>query len=289
MGGKMTHVAGVDVGTECIKVIVLASDRKILGRAVAQTGGYFQERVKEVMDAAFDDAQLPGANIAAVCSTGFGARCVASATLTSGETACHALGSFYHFSEPMCIVDIGGREPKVIQVDDQGRPIEIHTLRRCALGIGTFLMFASRHLDVHPTRLQELAAGVERPALVGSYCSVFGGSDILERLREGASREAVALGCMHSIAERIVEIGGFCEPVRITGGVAEYFPGVIKALAEITRMKPEVVPEPIMVGALGAALKALSMVESGKKEWRRFDSAQVAARLVSGPGERSRA
>jgi predicted CoA-substrate-specific enzyme activase len=262
MGTDTLHVAGIDVGTECVKALVLQTGKKILGRAIVPTGGYFQDRIKEALDNALDDAQLTEDQLATVCATGFGARCVAGASMTSGETACHAMGSSFHFREPMCIVDIGGREPKVIQVDNEGRPTEIHTLRRCALGIGTFLMFAARHLDVHPTRLQELAASVDASVSVGSYCSVFAGSDILDRLREGASREAVALGCMHSIAERIVEIGGFSEPMRITGGVVEYFPGVIKALWDITKLKPEVVPEPIMAGALGAAMKALSEAES---------------------------
>jgi activator of 2-hydroxyglutaryl-CoA dehydratase len=138
-------------------------------------------------------------------------------------------------------------------------------VRRCAIGLGTFLMYAARHLDVHPTRLQELAAAVDAPAPVGSYCSVFAGSEILERLREGESREAVALGCMHSVARRISEIGGFKEPMRITGGVVEYFPGVLKALVEITGIKAESLPEPIMIGALGAALKALEAARAGSK------------------------
>jgi activator of 2-hydroxyglutaryl-CoA dehydratase len=124
------------------------------------------------------------------------------------------------------------------------------------LGVGTFLMFAARHLDVHPTRLQELAAAVDRPAAVGSYCSVFAGSEILERLREGSSREEVALGCIHSIAERVHEIGGFAPPLKVTGGVPEYFPGVLRALAQISGMEVSAIPEPIMTGALGAALKA---------------------------------
>jgi predicted CoA-substrate-specific enzyme activase len=159
----------------------------------------------------------------------------------------------------MCVVDIGGREPRVIQVDADGRPRDVHTLRRCALGIGTFLMFAARHLDVHPTQLQELAAAVDRPAPIGSYCSVFASSEILDRLREGESREAIALGCMHSIAERIVEIGQFHSPLVITGGVVEYFPGVIRAFSDITHFDVEVVPEPILSGAVGAAKVALNI------------------------------
>jgi activator of 2-hydroxyglutaryl-CoA dehydratase len=160
----------------------------------------------------------------------------------------------------MTIVDIGGRDPQVIHVDENGRPVDIFTVRRCAVGLGTFLMYAARHLDVHPTRLQELAAAVDEPARVGSYCSVFAGSEILDRLRDGASREEVALGCMHSIAERVVEIGGFEPPVKVTGGVVEYFPGVVKAMGAIAGVEAEALPEPIMVGALGAAIKALQEV-----------------------------
>ena len=60
------------------------------------------------------------------------------------------------------------------------------------------------------------------------------------------------------MAERIFEIGGLQEPVRVTGGVAEYFPGVLKSLSEMTGIEIEAVPEPIMAGAIGAALKSLN-------------------------------
>jgi len=259
-----TIVAGIDVGTECVKVIVLEAPGTMLGRAVVPTKGYFQERAREALDAALDDAQLSASRLSGVCATGFGSSLVAEAGVVSGETACHALGAFYHHPHPMSVIDIGGREPRVIHVDDAGCPTEIFTLRQCAVGVGTFLMFAARHLDVHPTQFQELAAAVDNPALVGSYCSVFAGSEILERLREGASREEVALGCMHSVATRILEIGGFKEPVKVTGGVAEYFPGVLSALSADMEMKIEAVPEPIMTGAIGAALKVLQSQKAVK-------------------------
>jgi activator of 2-hydroxyglutaryl-CoA dehydratase len=78
---------------------------------------------------------------------------------------------------------------------------------------------------------------------------------VLERLREGATREEIALGCMHSIAERIIEIGGFEDPVVICGGVVEYFPGVLTALEAQSGMKVRAVPDPIFTAALGAALR----------------------------------
>ena len=118
-------------------------------------------------------------------------------------------------------------------------------------------MFTARHLDVSPPRLEELSASGTHAAAVSSYCSVFSATEVLERLREGVTREDIALGCMHSIAERIVEIGGFRDPVVICGGVAEYFPGVLRAFEQLAGVSVRTVSDPIFTGALGSALKVL--------------------------------
>jgi predicted CoA-substrate-specific enzyme activase len=249
--------AGVDVGTECVKAAIATADGRVIGRAVMPTRGYFQACVYEALAAALDDAQRKEEELAGIGATGFGMECVPKATLTATEASCHALGAFQHVRHAMTLVNIGGRDPHVITVDGEGRRTAARGARRCALGIGSFLMFTARHLDVSPTRLQELASAAgERPARVSSYCSVFSASEVLERLREGATREEVALGCMHSIAERIIEIGGFEDPVVICGGVVEYFPGVLDALEAQSGLKVRSVPDPIFTAALGAALKA---------------------------------
>lgn len=248
--------AGVDVGTECVKAVIAGEDGHIIGRAVMPTRGYFQACVHEVLAAALDDAQRAEGDLAGIGATGFGMECVPNAALTVTEASCHALGAFQHLKHAMTLVNIGGRDPHVITVDDAGRRTAARGARRCAVGIGSFLMFTARHLDVSPTRLQELASAAgDRPARVSSYCSVFSASEVLERLREGATREEIALGCMHSIAERIIEIGGFEDPVVICGGVVEYFPGVLAALEAQSGLKVHAVPDPIFTAALGAALR----------------------------------
>jgi len=249
-------VAGIDVGAECVKAVVLADGSRILGRSVLPSRGLFQDRAHEVMTAALDEAEVKLTDLKEFCATGFAAERAPGATRIARQPTCHVAGAYHYFPQAMTVIDIGGREPRVIRCNEAGMPLESRSARKCALGIGTFLMFASRHLDVHATRMEELAATAEEPALIGSACSVFAGSDILERLREGVSRSDIALGCMHSIAERILEIGGFTEPLIVTGGVAEYFPGVLKALAARTGMSVLAVPEPIFAGALGAALVA---------------------------------
>ncbi|HEX7024810.1 MAG TPA: hypothetical protein VF187_08340, partial [Gemmatimonadales bacterium] len=74
-------VAGLDVGTEYVKAIVLGPDEKVLGRAVVPTRGYFQACAYEALTGALDDAQRTVADLAEVCTTGFAADCVAQATM----------------------------------------------------------------------------------------------------------------------------------------------------------------------------------------------------------------
>jgi (R)-2-hydroxyacyl-CoA dehydratese activating ATPase len=262
-------VAGVDVGTECVKTIVARKGGKILGRGAVATRGYFQDCIQEAMGNALAEAQVPASELETICVTGFGASCAPVATETIAETLCHARGAFHHVRRAMTLVDIGGRDPKLIHVDEHGAVVSSRSVRKCAVGIGTFLMFASRHLDVHPTRLMDLATSAASPASVGSYCSVFAEVEVIELLRSGATAGEIALGCMYSIAERILEIDRLSSPVLITGGVCEYFPGVVKALAERSGLPVEIVPEPIMAGALGAALFALDRAAAQPEHaWR---------------------
>jgi predicted CoA-substrate-specific enzyme activase len=255
-------VAGADVGTECVKAIVLGEGGKILGRATVPTRGYFQACFDEALNNALQEAQAAVTHLAEICVTGFGGSCVQIATQSVTETLCHARGAFHHFPHAMTLVDIGGRDPKLIHVDDHGVVQSSKSVRKCAVGIGTFLMFASRHLDVHPTRLMDLAGTAEKGARVGSYCSVFAEVEVIELLRSGASAGEIALGCMNSVAERILEMDRLTSPVLVTGGVCEYFPGVVKALGERSGLAVDIVPEPIMAGALGAALFALERAKS---------------------------
>jgi len=246
--------AGIDVGTECVKAVVVGNDGRVLGRAVTPSRGYFQACAYEALAAACDEAQTDQTTLDGIGATGFAMDCVDKATLRVSDAACHAFGAFQHLPRPMTLLDIGGRDPHVISVDDLGRRTEARGIRRCGLGIGSFLMFAARHLDVPPTRLQDLAAAAERSVTVSSYCSVFSSTEVLERLREGATREEVALGCIQSIAERITEIGGFHDPLHVCGGVIEFFPGLLAALESRAGVTVSIVPDPMYTAALGAAM-----------------------------------
>ena len=256
-------VVGLDVGTECVKALVMRGDATVAGTSIVPTSGYFQDCIRQATHSALVEAKVAPEAVRATCVTGFGAACAPSATMTVTEASCHARAGFQYKGGPITVIDIGGREPKSIRVGESGRPMQVRTVRKCAVGVGTFLMFAARHLNVHPTRLMDLAVSAEEPAVIGGYCSVFAEVEVIERLRDGATAESIALGCMYAVAERIMEMGTLQGRVFATGGVCEYFPGVVRALGERTGIDIDVLPAPITSAALGAGLFALDAVLEG--------------------------
>ncbi|RKZ11578.1 hypothetical protein DRQ53_09550 [bacterium] len=257
-------VLGMDVGSECVKAVILGPDQGILARTSTPTCGYFETCIEEATKAVIEESKIATDDLAAVVATGFGARCVTNATSEVSSSMAHAIGAHLHNPHEMTIIDIGGQEIRAISVAADGTRLAARGGRKCISGIGSFLMFAARHLDVHPTRMQELAAESDTPATVSSFCSVFSSNELLEHLRDGSSREDVALGCMQAIAERILELGVQGPSVVITGGVPEYFPGVLKQFEQLSSIEVTVSPDPIYTGAHGAALTAFSTI--GKDE-----------------------
>ena len=175
---------GIDVGTECIKVAVINDQGVLLGSSIVARRGYFQDRVSEAFPIALEDAQVDAEDLLGICATGFAENCVPMATPFLGDSACHALGAFHHHKQAMCVIDIGGRDPKAIQVDDRGRPTGIQTLRRCAAGIGTFLIFAAR-------QAQETLRSADFIARVG-------GDEFIVLLTDTASDER-----LHTLIDRL--------------------------------------------------------------------------------------
>jgi activator of 2-hydroxyglutaryl-CoA dehydratase len=83
-------VAGIDVGTECVKAIVLAEDLRILGRAIVPTRGLFEDRAHEALTAALDEAGVARSDLIEVRATGFASARATDATTVAGVSACHA-------------------------------------------------------------------------------------------------------------------------------------------------------------------------------------------------------
>ncbi len=92
-------------------------------------------------------------------------------------------------------------------------------------------------------------------AVVNSYCTVFAGTEVIERIKEGQSREDICMGLFRSISGRVVQMLAAREGlVAATGGVAAHCRALVRALEEVFETSVSLPPMPQHAGAYGAAL-----------------------------------
>ncbi len=99
----------------------------------------------------------------------------------------------------MTIIDIGGQDNKVIQLDDQGRRINFKMNRKCAAGTGAFLEEMALRLDIPLEEMDGLARQSQQTVELGSFCTVFTATEVLEKIRQGKK--------VHRHCQGVVSVG----------------------------------------------------------------------------------
>jgi activator of 2-hydroxyglutaryl-CoA dehydratase len=115
-------------------------------------------------------------------------------------------------------------------------------------------------LDVPLGDFDDLAHVASKTAQIGSYCTVFTATEVLDRIRDGEKMDGIIRGLFDSVAKRIVEMGTLTGRVVMTGGVVAFNPIVAELLSARTGVEVEVAPHPQEMGAFGAALFAQEVV-----------------------------
>jgi predicted CoA-substrate-specific enzyme activase len=250
------YCAGVDIGASTAKAVVLDAQMQLVGFAVQYSGADFTGAAESTFAAACDQANLDPGKISAIVSTGYGRRNVPFATDNKTEISCHARGSYHHFGKAHTLIDIGGQDNKVIRVDDDGRRTSFKMNRKCAAGTGAFLEEIANRLKVDLGALNGLAEQSTRDIQIGSYCTVFAGTEILARIREGVSVADIVNGIFTSVIKRTLEMDPLDGEIVMSGGVVEHNPHLVKMFEDKMDCSVFVPPHPQLMGAFGAALYA---------------------------------
>ncbi|MBI4775556.1 MAG: ATPase [Deltaproteobacteria bacterium] len=248
--------SGIDVGASAVKVVVIDDSGDILGLNVRRSGHDFEASAKASFDAALAAANLDSGDIVRIVSTGYGRRNTLFSDYTRTEIGCHARGCFHYFPRAITVVDIGGQDNKVIKLDDRGRRINFKMNRKCAAGTGAFLEEMANRLSVPLDGLDSLARSAGGEATLGSYCTVFSATEVLEKIRAGTPLADLVKGIFRSVVKRVMEMEPLTGTVVATGGVVAHNPGMVAILEEEIGRPVLVPPHPQCTGALGAALFA---------------------------------
>ena len=250
------YFAGIDVGASATKAVVINGSGDILGLDVRRSGHDFEASARGSFDAALYAANLESQHIVRIVSTGYGRRNIVFADYTRTEIGCHARGCFHDFPRAITVVDIGGQDNKVIKLDDRGRRVNFKMNRKCAAGTGAFLEEMANRLAVPLEDLDGLAQSASGEVTLGSYCTVFSATEVLEKIRAGTPLADLVKGIFRSMVKRVIEMEPLTGTVVATGGVVAHNPCIVGILAEEIANMVLVPPYPQSTGALGAALFA---------------------------------
>lgn len=256
-------VVGLDVGSTTTKVVVMDADGALRGHVVLDTGGYFEDRARAALDLALKHAGCTREEIGWMVATGYGRLRVPEADEVLTELSCHARGAYHHVPREITVVDIGGQDNKFLKLDADGRRGRSKMNRKCAAGTGAFIENAARQLGLLCSDLQGIAESTDEVVEIGSFCTVFAGTEIIEHLRRGSPMAGIVRGVMRAVALRVFEMGQWSGEIVLTGGVAEYFPVVGRELEKLCDCTVIIPPNPQIVGALGAALYAQKVMLEG--------------------------
>ncbi len=248
---------GVDLGSSATKCVVLDETTTLVGYHVVKSGFDYVEAGQVALHHALAKAEGEPADVAYCVSTGYGRERVALANRRVTEITCHARGAREWYPAVRNIIDVGGQDTKVIRLSEGGRMADYRMNAKCAAGTGTFLESTAHKLDLSLQQLDELAMTSTEPAVVNSYCTVFAGTEVIERIKEGQPARDIAMGLFRSIATRVSEMLAVRDgAVAVTGGVAAHCRALVRALEEVLETEVLLPPMPQYAGAFGAALLA---------------------------------
>ena len=125
----------------------------------------------------------------------------------------------------MTVIDIGAQDSKVIHLDAAGPPHQLQDEPQVR----------GRHRRVPggdrlPARSAAVASSTAWPSArprkstLGSFCTVFAATEILEKIRAGEKVEDIVKGAFRSVVKRVLEMDAIDGTLVMTGGVVAHNP-----------------------------------------------------------------
>jgi predicted CoA-substrate-specific enzyme activase len=258
--------AGIDIGSTTTKAVLVDESKKILTFSLIDTSFDRNRSGEEVLQRALEEASCMEDDIGYIASTGYGRRSFQRAQKVMPEIFCHGKGTLHLMPDVRTIIDIGGQDSKIIEIDDAGIIKNFEMNDKCAAGTGRFLeVLTQRLLNISLDELGPLSLKAEDPCVISSVCTIFAESEIISFLSTGRRKEDIACGMHNSIAKRIISMGhgahvSFEDPVIFTGGGARNI-GLVKSFEGLLQKSIVNIEHPQSTAALGVALFAKETYE----------------------------
>ncbi|MFH2046327.1 MAG: acyl-CoA dehydratase activase [Pseudomonadota bacterium] len=245
--------AGVDIGSTMTKVVLMNTG--IITSVIGPTGAEHRRLSNKVMEQALEQAGISFKDVSYVLATGYGRINVPFADKQITEITCHARGVYSLFPTVRTIIEIGGQDSKAIKLKD-GKVANFAMNDQCAAGTGRFLEVIAEALEISLEEMSQLALKALKKEEISNICTIFAEQEIISSLADGAALEDIMAGIFAAISRQVFKLAERLvveKDVVITGGGAKSA-GLLKAFEEKLGFPALVPEEPLLTGAIGAAL-----------------------------------
>jgi len=272
---KNIITAGVDVGSVSSKAAIMING-EAYSWGITRTGSNSPESAKKALDFALEGTGLKLSDLKYIVGTGYGRVNVPMANKAVTEIACHAKGANYIWGPSVrTVLDVGGQDIKAIRSDETGRVVSFLMNDKCAAGTGRGMEVFADLLKIPIEEIGEISLKVdEEPPPVSCTCVAFAKTEAMGLFRKGWSKEMVLAAYTRAMAVRmasLIDRVGLEKELVITGGQSKNI-GVVSRIEVVLGVKCLPMPnwrenglDPMIAGALGAALFAKALYEKAQK------------------------
>ncbi len=251
------YFAGLDIGSTMTKVALIDESGNLMSAVKGPTGPEHRQLANEVMRQALEKVSLQIDDISCIVATGYGRVNVPFADRQITELSCHSRGVSSIFPNVRTAVDIGGQDAKCMKIDN-GRLISFVMNDKCAAGTGRFLEVTAATLGVKLEDMGDIALKATKRIQISNLCTIFAQQEVVALLSRGERLEDIVAGLHNALASRVAALAqrlGIEPDLVLTGGGAKNT-GMVRAVKESLGRELLVPEEPLLTGALGAAILA---------------------------------
>lgn len=244
---------GLDLGSTAVKVVVRGAR---MVQFLMPTGWSSRETALHIKQLLLKDGIDMDSEETVVVATGYGRISADFADYTITEISCHGKGAYALTGRDGTIIDVGGQDTKIIQMEN-GKVSDFLMNEKCAAGTGKFVEIMSNRLGITIEELFRMAQE-GTPLSISSLCTVFAESEVITYIGEGQERKNIAAGIIDSVGTKVAQMykrHPSNKEIFLTGGLSHnsYFAEV---LADKIEKPVKIMDMGRYAGALGAAIFA---------------------------------
>lgn len=250
---KMKCWLGIDCGSVSIKLALIDKNRRLINSVYLKNKGII-ETVKEGLSYIYDkDYEVVGAGC-----TGSGRQFLSllvGADITKTEILSHTIATLHLYPEVSTIMDIGGEDCKIIEINN-GILTNFIMNNICGAGTGAVIEAIASRLDMNIEDVGDLALSSNERLDFPGKCGIFCQSAVVNKLNSGAKKNNIMMGVVRALVNNYLALakGIRLKPPYVFQGAVAQNKAVVKALEEQLNHGVIVPKECAIMGAIGIAL-----------------------------------